>query len=52
MMAERQTLASKPEMKSAANACRYFRRLDGKQAMKNAHQELKHFLEEADVTNS
>jgi hypothetical protein len=39
-------------MKSAANVSQQLRRLDGKAAIKKVPEELKHFLEKADATNS
>ena len=45
-------LAAKLEMSSAANVSQQLRRLDGKSALKKVPEELKHFLEEADATNS
>jgi hypothetical protein len=39
-------------MKSAANVSQQLRRHDGKAAIKNVSEDLKHFLEEADATNS
>jgi len=39
-------------MKSAANVSQQLRRLDGKSAIKNVSEELKHFLEEADAPNA
>ena len=45
-------LAEKLEIKSAANVSQQLRRLDRKSAIKNVPDELKHFLEEADVPNS
>lgn len=45
-------LAGKLGMKSAANVSQPLRRLDGKSAMKKVPEDLKHFLEEADVTKS
>ena len=45
-------LAEKLEMKSAANVSQQLRRLDVKAALKNVPEELKHFLEEADATNT
>jgi hypothetical protein len=46
---EQQTGGSR---RAAATVGRHFRRVDGKRAMKEVHQELKHFLEQTDVTNS
>jgi hypothetical protein len=37
---------------SAANVNTPLRRLDGKSAIKKVPEDLKHFLEEADATNS
>ena len=45
-------LAAKLEMSSAANVSQQLRRLDGKSALKKVPDELKHFLDEADATNS
>ena len=45
-------LAEKLEMKSAANVSQQLRRLDVKAAIKKVPNELKHFLEEVDTTNS
>jgi hypothetical protein len=45
-------LAEKLAMKSAANVSQQLRRLDRKLAMREAPEELKHFLEEADAANS
>jgi REP element-mobilizing transposase RayT len=45
-------LAEKLAMKSAANVSQQLRRLDAKAAVKKVPEELKHFLEEADATNS
>lgn len=45
-------LADKLEIKSAANMSQQLRRLDVKAALKKAPDELKHFLEEADATNT
>jgi hypothetical protein len=45
-------LAEKLAMKSAANVSQQLRRLDVKSAIKKVPQDLKHFLEEADNTNS
>jgi hypothetical protein len=45
-------LTGKLGMKSAANVSQPLRRLDGKSALKNVPEDLKHFLEEADATNS
>lgn len=45
-------LAAKLVMKSAANVSQQLRRLDGKSVIKKLPEELKHFLEEADATNS
>jgi putative transposase len=45
-------LAEKLAMKSAANVSQQLRRLDGKAAIKKVPEELKHFLEKADATNS
>ena len=45
-------LAEKLALKSAANVSQQLRRLDGKVAIKKVPGELKHFLEEADATNS
>jgi hypothetical protein len=39
-------------MKSAANVSQQLRRLDVKAAIKKVPEELKHFLEESDATNS
>jgi hypothetical protein len=36
----------------AANVSQQLRRLHGKSALKKVSEELKHFLEEADATNS
>jgi hypothetical protein len=44
-------LAEKREMKSAADASRPLRSLDGKATMKKVPQERKHVLEEANATN-
>ncbi len=45
-------LAEKLAMKSAANVSQPLRRLDGKAAIKKVPEDLKHFLGEADATNS
>ena len=45
-------LAEKLAMKSAANVSQQLRRLDGKAAIKKVPEELKHFLEKADATNT
>jgi hypothetical protein len=45
-------LAEKLSMKSAANVSQQLRRLDVKAAIKKVPEELKHFLEESDATNS
>jgi hypothetical protein len=45
-------LAEKLAMKSAANVSQQLRRLDLKAVIKQVPEDLKHFLEEADVTNS
>ena len=45
-------LAEKLVMRSAANVSQQLRRLDGKAAIKKVPEELKHFLEEADVPSS
>ncbi|MDZ4401933.1 hypothetical protein [Prosthecobacter sp.] len=44
-----QWLAEKLHMQSEANVSQQLRRLDRKQAMKKAPEELKHFQEEADA---
>ncbi|MBK8039661.1 MAG: hypothetical protein IPK22_21400 [Verrucomicrobiaceae bacterium] len=45
-------LAEKLEMKSATSVSQQLRRLAGKSAIKKVPEDLKHFLEEAGVTNS
>jgi hypothetical protein len=45
-------LAEKLEMKSAANVSQQLRSLDRKRAMREAPDELKHLLEEADASKS
>lgn len=45
-------LAEKLEMKSAANVSQQLRRHDVKAAIKKMPDELKHFLAEADATNT
>jgi len=45
-------LASKLEMKSAANVSQQLRRLDVQVAIKKMPDQLNHFLEEANATNS
>ena len=45
-------MAAKLKMSSPANVSRQLRHLDGKSALKKVPDDLKHFLEEADATNS
>lgn len=45
-------LAEKQEMQSEVNVSQQLRRLDVEAAIKKVLDELKHFLEEVDTTNS